>query len=79
MCVCMCSVPGHAKKVLKVNPETGEVSFIGSGLHGRFKWLRGETCGDKIYCIPSNADQTLKIDIKTQTCELIGPWKWHCE
>lgn len=34
-------VPGHAKQVVKVNSNTGEVTFIGPEYDGEFKWLRG--------------------------------------
>ena len=81
---CVFSVPGHAKSILKFNPATSEISYIGGGLNGKFKWLRGVPIGDSIYCVPSNANRVLKINVKSQTCKQIGPvfpgkWKWHGE
>mmetsp|Transcript_3956 Transcript_3956/g.8917 ORF Transcript_3956/g.8917 Transcript_3956/m.8917 type:complete len:1089 (-) Transcript_3956:770-4036(-) len=34
-------VPGHAKRVVRVDVHSGEVSFIGPDYTGEFKWLRG--------------------------------------
>lgn len=34
-------VPGHAKRVVRVDVRSGEVSFIGPEYAGEFKWLRG--------------------------------------
>lgn len=34
-------VPGHAKQVVQVDVNNGEVSFIGDEYNGEFKWLRG--------------------------------------
>ena len=34
-------VPGHAKRVIQVAVESGEVSWIGPEYKGEFKWLRG--------------------------------------
>jgi len=34
-------VPGHAKQVVQVDVNTGEVTFIGPEYNGEFKWLRG--------------------------------------
>ncbi len=34
-------VPGHAKRVIRVNVETGLVDWIGPAYEGEFKWLRG--------------------------------------
>uniref|UniRef100_A0A7S4Q9U4 DUF6923 domain-containing protein n=1 Tax=Alexandrium monilatum TaxID=311494 RepID=A0A7S4Q9U4_9DINO len=85
-------IPGSAKTVLKIVPETGQVTTIGdlrgphvrSSLPGnRFKWLRGIRAGDgAIYGIPSNAEAVLKIVPSTQEVTTIGgpfkgQWKWH--
>ena len=34
-------VPGHAKRTIQVDTQTGEVSLIGPEYEGEFKWLRG--------------------------------------
>ena len=39
-------VPGHAKRVLKIDPVTQEVSLVGPVLPGKYKWLRGVLAQD---------------------------------
>jgi len=34
-------VPGHARRVVRVDTSTSEVDFIGPEYPGEFKWLRG--------------------------------------
>ena len=34
-------VPGHARRVVRVDTSTAEVDFIGPEFPGEFKWLRG--------------------------------------
>jgi hypothetical protein len=77
-------VPGTAKNVLRVVPETGEVSTFGGPFHGKFKWLRGVSVGSDIYCIPSNANSVLVIHTgPAPSCstfgegELEGDWLYH--
>jgi len=85
-------IPGSASNVLKIVPNTGEVSLLGQ-LRGpfmkssipanKFKWLRGILAGDgAIYGIPSNAEAVLKIDpstgeVATMGGPLVGAWKYH--
>jgi hypothetical protein len=60
---------GNARRVLRINPRTGNVREIGPVLNGhagptntKFKWLRGILAADNaIYCIPANAVDVLKI------------------
>jgi len=79
-------VPGHAKKVLRVNTETNEMDFIGPSFDGPFKWLRGvevpaEVMGDELkeqypfgccLALPSNASCVLKINPKTSEVSTFG-------
>jgi len=76
-------IPGHAKRVLKIDPDSDEVSFIGDEYRGKYKWLRGVLASDGcVYGIPCHADRVLKIDPKTQEVTTFGGpfpgnWKWH--
>ena len=79
-------VPGHAKRVLKIDPATQEVSLVGPVLPGKYKWLRGVLAQDgNIYCIPCHAETVLRIDPRTDEVTqlpgthgpLRGVWKWH--
>jgi len=63
-------IPGHAGKVLVINPETDAVSLIGPELSSngtKFKWLRGVPVGDVIYGLPCHASEVLKIHVPSQT------------
>lgn len=39
-------IPGNAKRVLRIDPYTSEVTFIGPSFDGKFKWLRGVLAKD---------------------------------
>ena len=57
---------GSSRRVLRINPRTGNVRLIGPELgpatNIKFKWLRGILASDNaIYCIPANATDVLKI------------------
>jgi hypothetical protein len=39
-------IPGHARRVLVINPKTDEVSYIGPEFSGKYKWLRGVLAQD---------------------------------
>eukprot|EP00435_Cladocopium_sp_Y103_P046854 s724_g13.t1 len=55
-------IPGHAKQVLRIDPQTYDVQRIGPRLDGKFKWLRGVLAPNGcIYGIPAHADSVLKI------------------
>eukprot|EP00729_Bicosta_minor_P016895 gene16895-30830_t len=84
-------VPGHAKDVLRIVVETGEVDTIGGPFEGKFKWLRGvdvppEFTGPEhpaglVFALPSNADSVLPTQevstLGAEMSELKGDWKWH--
>ena len=82
---CVYGVPGHARQVLKLEPNTGTVTTIGGPFNGKYKWLRGVAAADgAIYCIPCHAETVLRIDCTTSesVCTevggpLPGDWKWH--
>jgi hypothetical protein len=63
-------IPGHASRVLVIDPETDLVTQIGPDLTSngtKFKWLRGIPIGDVIYGLPCHASDVLKIHVPTQT------------
>ena len=74
-------VPSHSDCVLKIDPATQSVTTFGgpiaSGTYrpdGKYKY-GGAVIGSNgaIYCLPSDADQVLKIDPDTEEVTLIGP------
>lgn len=84
-------VPGTAKTVVKVDPQTNEVSEVGDlvvvpgAIRGnRFKWLRGARASNgDMFGIPCNANKVLrisasgKVDMIGDPQLLAGHWKWH--
>jgi hypothetical protein len=78
-------VPGHAKRVLRINTETNEMDFIGPSFTGNFKWLRGldiptRFMGNKAdefpegccLALPSNTSSILKINCATNEVSTFG-------
>ena len=66
-------VPSHARRVLKVEPQTGRVSVVGPDLGDRkFKYLRGVTSVDQedeeptIFALPSWGDSVLRSDFNRE-------------
>jgi len=39
-------IPGNAKRVLRIDPDSSEVSYIGPSFGGKYKWLRGVLAKD---------------------------------
>jgi len=58
-------IPGHAKRVLVIDPSTDMVYPIGPILPGKYKWLRGIAQGDVVYGLPCSADSVLRIHVPT--------------
>ena len=61
---CIYAVPQTSRRVLRIDPKTERVSFVGPDFIGRCKWyggVVGKTDG-AIYCIPQNASGVLRID-----------------
>lgn len=56
-------IPGHASRVLQLDPTTDRLQLIGPSFPGKFKWLRGVRCGDVIYGLPCHADSVLRIHV----------------
>jgi hypothetical protein len=59
----MYCIPGHAHRVLKVDPNTDQAIQIGPLFLGKYKWLRGVELNGVIYGLPCHADTVLKIDV----------------
>lgn len=56
-------IPGHAPRVLMIDPRTDECKQIGPIMMGKFKWLRGIcSSNDIIYGLQCHADSVLRID-----------------
>ncbi|GAX17448.1 hypothetical protein FisN_5Hh096 [Fistulifera solaris] len=81
---CLYCIPQRAESVLKFDPVTEQVSFLGGPFPGRNKWyggLLGRNDG-AIYAIHQCHSSVLKIDPSDQTCSLhgdfpTGGYKWH--
>lgn len=58
-------IPGHAPRVLQLDPETDLLQLVGPEFPGKFKWLRGVPIGDVIYGLPCHADSVLRIHVPT--------------
>jgi hypothetical protein len=73
------ALPSNATSILKVNPETNEVTTFGENVvtkAGNDGWLyHGGNLASNgmVYAIPANADRVLKINPRTEECWLIGP------
>lgn len=83
------TIPGHAKQVLCINPNTSEITPLGPKYEGEFKWLRAvkvPTSG-AIYGIPCHSNSILKIEPENGKITTFGQaviseeinqdWKWH--
>lgn len=82
------AIPGCAKRILKIHPETDAITLIGPSFEGSFKWLRSvQTSRGIIYGLPCHADCILRIDtysgqITTIAHNLVDScvgrqWKYH--
>ena len=85
------AIPGHARRVLRIDPSTGVADLVGPSFEGAFKWLRSVTCpvSGAIYGLPCHSDAVLKIVpslVPGEDPEITligagrcgtGPWKWH--
>ena len=61
---CMYCIPGHAERVLKIEPQSNQAILVGPKFVGRkYKWLRGVERNGVIYGLPCHADTVLKIDV----------------
>lgn len=66
-------VPDGASAVVKIDPSSGAVAFMGRLGLGVGKWRAAalSRSGD-IYAVPGTAEGVLKIDVQTDTVEVIG-------
>ena len=83
------TIPGHAKRVLAIDPISRTIKPVGPEICGEFKWLRAVKIPSTgvIYGIPCHANCILKIipekaHVSTFGSEIIGKetnqlWKWH--
>ena len=81
------AIPGFARRVLRIDPSTSAVDYVGPEFPGEFKWLRAVKCpkSGAIYGLPCHADTVLKIVPGDEPeITLIGAgqcgtglWKWH--
>lgn len=80
---CIYCIPQAAEHVMKINPVTDEISFIGEAYPGVNKWYGGQLLPDGcIYGVCQNHTGILKIDPKTQETSIHGNFseggfKWH--
>ena len=80
---CIYCIPQAAEHVLKLDPLTDEITFIGSSFPGVNKWYGGLLLPDGcIYGVCQNASGILKINPRTQECTMhgnfpLGNYKWH--
>ena len=58
-------IPGHAPRVLQLDPDTDTLQQVGPVLPGKYKYLRGVPIGNIIYGLPCHADSILRIDTST--------------
>jgi hypothetical protein len=69
-------IPGHALRVLVIDPLKDHVYPIGPAFPGKFKWLRGIVVGEVIYGLPCNGSTVLRIHVPTrQMTELQPPYQ----
>ena len=52
------AIPGFARRVLRIDPSTGAVEYVGPEFPGEYKWLRGVKCpkSGALYGLPCHAD-----------------------
>jgi hypothetical protein len=73
------ALPSNATSILKINPETNEVTTFAEDIvrqAGSDGWLyHGGNLASNftVYAIPANAYHVLKINPRTEECWLIGP------
>ena len=80
---CIYCIPQFAEHVLKIDPKTDKMEFIGPAFEGVNKWYGGTILSDgAVYGICQNSTGILRIDPKTQQCTVHGNfpeghYKWH--
>lgn len=83
---CIYGVPGHARRVLRIDPGTKTTTLVGPAYEGKYKWLRAVEGPDgALYGIPCHANRVLRImprvdgepEINLVGPEFLGEWLWH--
>lgn len=78
---CIYAIPQRAHRVLKIDPKTETISFVGPDFPGVCKWYGGILGRDNaIYGVPHNATGVLRITPTTVTVHGdfgSGSHKWH--
>jgi hypothetical protein len=64
---CIYCIPGHADRVLRIDPATDVAIQVGPQFVGKYKWLRGVEWNGVIFGLPCHADTVLKIDVPNNT------------
>ena len=66
---CIYAIPQSASHVLKLNPMTDEITFVGPNLPGKYKWYGGVLgkTDNAIYGIPHNSSSILRIDVMNKS------------
>lgn len=67
----MYCIPGHADRVMMIDPSTDEAILIGPSLPGKYKWLRGVVQGDCIFGLPCHGDTVLKIHVPSKQITML--------
>lgn len=76
---CCLALPSNATSILKINPETNEVTTFGNDIVEQasttgWAYHGGNLASNgMLYAIPANADRVLKINPRTEECCFIGP------
>eukprot|EP00559_Dactyliosolen_fragilissimus_P005495 CAMPEP_0184872244 /NCGR_PEP_ID=MMETSP0580-20130426/41172_1 /TAXON_ID=1118495 /ORGANISM="Dactyliosolen fragilissimus" /LENGTH=316 /DNA_ID=CAMNT_0027375003 /DNA_START=435 /DNA_END=1385 /DNA_ORIENTATION=+ len=72
---CIYYIPCDEKRVMKFDPKTKSIAFIGESYTSDDGLWSGGVLGPDgcIYGIPHNASQILKIDVINQSTSLVGP------
>lgn len=56
-------IPGHASRVMVIDPTTDQCVQIGPEYQGKFKWLRGiQACNGVVYGLQCHSPEVLRID-----------------
>mmetsp|Transcript_25484 Transcript_25484/g.37646 ORF Transcript_25484/g.37646 Transcript_25484/m.37646 type:complete len:531 (+) Transcript_25484:222-1814(+) len=78
---CIYAIPQRAHRVLKIDPKTETISFVGPDFPGKCKWYGGVLGTDNaIYGVPHNASGVLRITPNSVTVHGdfgSGSHKWH--
>ncbi|KAL3827129.1 hypothetical protein ACHAXA_002364 [Cyclostephanos tholiformis] len=68
---CIYAIPQSSRRVLRIDPRTERIGFVGPDYVGRCKWYGGVVgqSDGAIYGIPQNASGVLRIDASGVNCD----------